>query len=332
VPPPVHLGTVIKMVEIACPRCSSSEADKVGSDVFVCSHCQTRFIVDHGRAKLPDAHMTPAAAKSGRGPAVALALGGVVLIAALVLVMTVSSSERRPSLESDQVTSAPSTPSAPAPSAPSPTSPRSTKPKISPAVVAAPPPPSATLEATVPGKTSIGGHFWLATYHNTGTAPIGRPAIVVSLFDGSGARVGEERGYARRDYLRPGESTTVFALARKPPKYERAEVAIVEPQAPSYTAEPIDLQVRDHVVNNRGRGRSDVIGTVENQSDTAVDFVQLLVVGRNDAGDPVAFGKAFATDKDLAPGESSGFKVRLGTWVIEDPKTVEVVAFGRPGR
>jgi len=319
------------MVEIACPRCSSSEADKVGPDVFVCSHCQTRFIVDHGRAKLPDAHMTPSAAKNSRGPAIALGVGGAAFVAALVVLLALTS---RSSDHEGHVGGAPSSPSTPA-SSPQQTpasASRSTTPKVSPAVVTAPPPPSATLEATVPGKTSIGGHFWLATYHNTGPAPIGRPAIVVSLFDGSGARVGEERGYARRDYLRPGESTTVLALSSDPPEYERAEVTLVEPQAPRHTAEPIDLQVRENVVNNRGRGRSDVIGTVENQSDTAVNFVKLLVVGRNDAGDPVAFGEAFATDKDLAPGESSGFKVSLGTWVIEDPKTIEVVAFGRPGR
>ncbi len=322
------------MVEIACPRCSSSEADKVGPDVFVCSHCQTRFIVDHGRAKLPDGHMTPAAAKRGRTPMLALGLGVGAFVAALVVVLGLSSSD---STAPERTVAMPEVANAPSPliTSPPPSPPSSsisTRPTVSPSVVAAPPPPSATLEATVRGETSIGGHFWLATYRNTGEAPIGRPAIVVSLFDGSGARVGEERGYAYRDYLGPGESTTVHAMSRKPPKYERAEVTIVDPQVPSFSREPVNLEVREHTVNNLGRGRSHVIGTVENSSETAVDFVKIMVVGRNDAGDPVAYGTAYATDKDLGPGESSGFKVNLGTWVVEDPKTIEAIAFGRPSR
>ncbi len=321
------------MVEIACPRCSSSEADQVGADVFVCAHCQTRFIVDHGRARLPDGRATPSAAKSGgKGAAIALAGGGLlVLISAVAFFLLEKSDvdERSPSSQPSQMVLTDEVPGAKA-SSPSHAAP--TTPPPAPSVVAAPPPPTAALEVTMPGKTSIGGHFWLATYKNTGETAIGRPAIAVSLFDSSGARVGEERGYARRDYLRPGESTTVLALSSKPPKYERAEVTVLDPKAPSFAAAPIDLQVRENSVNNRGHGRSDVVGTIENHTDTPVTFARIMVVGRNEAGDPVAFGESFATTKDLAPGETSGFKVSLGTWVIDDPKTIEVVAFGRPGR
>ena len=313
------------MIEIACPRCSSSDAEKVAPDVFVCSHCHTRYIVDHGHARLPEGQVRTAVAPAkGR---IALLVAGVVGLAIIgggaSSLVTVPKSPPAPTASANvaprqiPLSSGPKVPSnrPPVPSS------RSEMP--------APKLPKAELGATSMGKTSIGGHFWLVTYKNSGEVAIVRPSVTVSLFDNNDARVGEQQGYAARDYLRPGESTTVLVLSSKPPAYTRAELS-ADPNTDSYTSEPLDLEVREHVVNPQSGGRSEVVGTVHNQTDLAAQFIHVLIVGRNDAGDPVAYSNTFASVKHLPPGEQSGFKANLGTWVIEPPKTIEVSAFGRP--
>jgi len=317
------LEAVVKMVEIACPRCSSSEAEKVGPDVFVCRHCHTRYIVDHGHARLPDGNATPSARRSGSASSVMLGAGLVLLLlgagAGYFLINTAEPppEDYRPAIQLPDIAATP------------PASTKPYSPSISKAEDVEPPPePSATLDNSVKGETSIGGHYWLSTYRNTGEVPIERPSVIVSLFDKDGARVGEQPGYAGRTYLRPGESTTILALSAKPPTYEHAEVTAAEPSVARYTKPVIDIQVREHVVNPLGNDRSDVVGTVDNTTEGAVDFIKIVVVGRDKDGNPVAFSESYASDKDLGPGESSGFKVTLGTWLIEPPETIEVSAFG----
>ncbi len=312
------------MIEIACPRCSSSEAEKVAPDVFVCSHCHTRYIVDHGHARLPEGQQlrTAGAPAKGRIALIVTGIVGLLLAGGLASYMAVSKSPptRTGSANIEtpplQLSNDPET--------------RSQRPPVpSRSEMPTPKLPKAELGAAIKGITSIGGHFWLVTYKNSGEVAIARPSVAVSLFDEGGARVGEERGYATRDYLRPGESTTVLVLSSKPPAYARAELS-ADPSTDSYTSAPLDLEVREHVVNPQSGGRSEVVGTVHNQTDVAAQFIHVLVVGRNDAGDPVAYSSTFASVKNLAPGDQSGFKADLGTWVIEPPTTLEVSAFGRP--
>ncbi|MCA9663832.1 MAG: FxLYD domain-containing protein [Myxococcales bacterium] len=312
------------MVEIACPRCSSTEAEQANQGVFVCSHCHTRFIVDHGQARLPDQHATTsAAATPSSGRLVALVVSGVavaILIVGGVVAALFTSADG--GADSRAVRRSPLTRTDPQGSS------RSTPP---PAISAVPQvEPKATLVNSLAGQTSIGGHFWLATYRNDGEVTLRKPAATASLFDEGGKRVGEQRGYSQREELPPGESATILILVSKPPKYARAEINIDDPQV-HRGAESVALKVQDHVVNPGAIAGKDVVGTIVNDSDTAVRFAKVIVVGRNEAGEPVDFAYAYATDKDLAPGESSGFKATLNTWQIAPPKTIEVRAFGRPG-
>ncbi len=317
------------MIEIACPRCSSSEAEKVAPDVFVCSHCHTRYIVDHGHARLAESRVhTVVAPAKGR---IALLVAGIVgLVFAGGIAGYLLMSPRSPPTRTGPVGVEPLQIPVSSGQASNPRAPSSRPPVPSTRLeMPAPTPPTAELGATSKGKTSIGGHFWLVTYKNSGEVAIARPSVAIGLFNEDGARVGEERGYATRDYLRPGESTTILVLSSKPPAYTRTEFSI-DPSVSRYASEPLDLEVREHVVNPQSGSRSEIVGTVHNQTDVSAQFIHVLVIGRNDAGDPVAYSSTFATTKNLAPGEQSGFKVRLGTWVIEPPKTLEVSAFGRP--
>jgi hypothetical protein len=313
------------MVEIACPRCSSTEAEQANQGVFVCSHCHTRFIVDHGQARLPDQHATSsAAATASGGRLVALAVAGslfaLLLVGGVVARVLASSDTGADRPRADR--RSPATRTDP---------PASSRSSLPPAISAAPQvEPKASLVNSLAGQTRIGGHFWLATYRNDGEVTLRKPAATASLFDEDGKRVGEQRGYSQREELPPGESATILILASKPPKYARAEINIDDPQV-HRGAESIALKVQEHVVNPGAIAGKDVVGTIVNESETAVRFAKVIVVGRNDKGEPVDFAYAYATDKDLGPGESSGFKATLNTWQIAPPKTIEVRAFARPG-
>ena len=72
------------------------------------------------------------------------------------------------------------------------------------------------------------------------------------------------------------------------------------------------------------------MGTVRNETDGELKFIKVVAIGRDGGGNPVGFGTSYATSSTLAAGAESGFKVRCGVWHLEDPKTWEVVAFGKP--
>ncbi len=189
---------------------------------------------------------------------------------------------------------------------------------------------SASLGQVTQGTNSTGAIFWLADYVNDGGLPITRPAVIVSLFDESGARVGEQVGHARVSTLAPGARTTVLVLITSPPAYARADVQVRAPTSSRFATAVAEANVVEHRTEPSFGNRVQVVGTVQNDTTTPLRFVSVVVVGRNAAGAPVSFGYAFASTHDLAPGQSSGFQVRLGTFETETPATYDVSASGRP--
>ena len=191
-------------------------------------------------------------------------------------------------------------------------------------------PPTAELRGVRAGKTRIGGHFWLARYVNTGAAPIVRPAARVNLMDAHGRSVGEQVGYAQRSYLAPGQETPLLILASKPPRYARAEVTLVAPQAPRFEAPLLTLKVRESAVGRAALGPA-LVGTVTNPTNQAVRFAQVQVVGLDKKGELALLGHAYASPYDLAPGKESTFQVPIGTFSIGKVARYTVSAFGRGG-
>jgi hypothetical protein len=189
----------------------------------------------------------------------------------------------------------------------------------------------AELKGTVKGEVAAtGAHFWLTTYVNAGENPIDKPAVVVSLFDESGARTGEQAGWAERDVLEPGESAPVLVMVGQPPRYARAEVVPREPTPPRYPSTQMPVVVTEHTVQPQAFGnRRSVVGTVKNERDGALKFVKIVAVGRDATGKIVSYATSFATKKVLGPGEESGFKVDMGTFELAEPVRYELSAMGR---
>jgi len=324
------------MVEIACPRCNSTDVAASAGDTYTCNHCHTKFFVERGRTRMqgehggwaagqapPIAH-APRPAPSGRGALVAVVVAGLVAVGIAAAVMTTVRQTMETHVETLSKSVVSGTPAK---------SGEIGKTKSKGGVVEVKPVPhgKAELSGTVKGEVaSTGAHFWLTTYANVGETPIDKPAVVVSLFDESGTRTGEQAGWAEREVLEPGESAPVLVMVGYPPRYTRAEVVPREPTPPRYPSKQMPVVVTEHTVQPKafGKGRS-VIGTVKNEREGTLKFVKIVAVGRDAAGKIVSYATSFATKKVLGPGEESGFKVEMGTFELAEPVRYELSAMGR---
>jgi DNA-directed RNA polymerase subunit RPC12/RpoP len=322
---------MVQMVEIACPRCGSTVSHAGVGGTFQCAHCETRFLVAQAAGGARSVTIVQA---GGARVGVVAAVACLVVVAAGTagfLAMrapaseavaarpvrvevaardggqaaTVEKSEKIEKIEKIEASAA----------------------------AAAPPPPQATLEGTRHGKTSIGGEFWLTTYVNSGEVAIEGPAAVVSMFDETDRRVGEETGYAVASVLAPGDKVPLMVLAAKPPKYARVEVAPAPPRPRGYSAAPLPMKVREMSVQAGSFGRPEAVGTVVNEGDAAAAFTKVTVIGRSSSGEMVSYASGFATTTSaIAPGEESGFKISMGTWEVEEPATYEAFALAQSAR
>lgn len=287
-------------------------------DTYQCAHCHTRFVLERPAAGAPRTVVIQAAPV--QRSAVVLILVGVLLAAAAAAIVLLRSGGGTTSpspVRGDPVVAVSTPADAAAPAVPF---------KAVAAEVTAPDPPKAELEGTRRGETSIGGHFWLTTYVNVGTVPIGRPSVTVSLFDEGGKRVGEERGYAEVPVLAPGDRAPVLVLASKPPKYSRADLS-VDPQPQGYESPALPLTVREMTVQSGSFRQTEAVGTVVNEGDGPVDFAQVVVMGRDAEGALVSYAHGYTTVTALAPGVDSGFKISMGTWELEKATSYEAIAF-----
>lgn len=223
-------------------------------------------------------------------------------------------------------------PSAPAvgTNAPSPIAPASGAPPIPfTAPVAAE--PSARIVRTTEATTSIGGRFFLVEVENTGTLPLVRPSVLVSGFDTAGARVAEQPGYLAQSRLEPRASGVVLALISEPPAGAvRYEVRMGELRTDDYTGPDVAATVVESNERPSAGAMHDLVGTVRNDTASPMRFVHVVAVGRDPAGVAVSFADGYASITQLGPGESSGFRLSVGTFEQARPARWEIVSFGRP--
>ncbi|MBK8265487.1 MAG: hypothetical protein IPK80_29685 [Nannocystis sp.] len=327
---------MVQMVEIACPRCGSTVSHAGVGGTFQCAHCETRFLVAQAAGGGRSVTIVQQGGARGGGAVVAAVVLGAVVVAAMAAgFLAIRSSADAPVRASSS-----------RPVAAARVDGGSERGKIeeiekiekiekieaSPAA-APPPPPQATLEGTRHGKTSIGGEFWLTTYVNSGEVAIEGPAAVVSMFDETDRRVGEETGYAVASVLAPGDKVPLMVLAAKPPKYARVEVAPAPPRPRGYAAAPLPMKVREMSVQAGSFGRSEAVGTVVNEGEAAAAFTKVTVIGRSSSGEMVSYASGFATTTSaIAPGDESGFKISMGTWEVEAPATYEAFALAQSAR
>lgn len=290
-----------------CPSCGSKDVRNEGDGMLKCRHCDTLFMHD-------PSGLDPVQPSEQANPMVPtiLAGGGLLVIVAVVAAVRGGSPPTPPV-----------TPDLPPIEMPSVAAPRVTS-----AAAEAPEAPKAEVSALHQGETSIGGAFWIVHYENTGTVPIHKPNALVSLFDDAGNRVAEQRSWSKLEALAPGEETPVLVLISEPPDFARAEVTLPKPEPLTRAARQVPLQVSPLSTRADSGFAVKVTGTVTNPHEHGIRFTYLVLTGKNDAGEVIAYADGMPSSHSLDAGGESGFEMRCCTFGSETPSTFEVFAVG----
>lgn len=185
------------------------------------------------------------------------------------------------------------------------------------------------IEHQVSGTTRHGGRYWIFELVNLAEADMLRPGVMVSLFDADGQRLAEQGGWSFHQRLKTGEKTQVLVFIDEPPATATSETITPMASLTSIMANnQLAITVKDHIINEKN-GQFEVIGDVLNEHDTAVKFPRVVVVPLDAAGRAIGLGQSFSTQKALESGEVSGFKVRLGTFMVGEPDSWLIYALAQ---
>ncbi len=181
----------------------------------------------------------------------------------------------------------------------------------------------------VSGTTSQGGQYWILGIQNNSESTLSRPGVMLSLFNEQGKRIEEQGGWSLREMLEPGEKSVVLVYVNEVPiESHKHELNAFSSQSKLYGSEQVEINVTDFSVAKKNKS-FELIGDVVNNHDFAVKYVRLMAVAYDINGKPIGTGNAFSSVKDLAPNQSSGFKVKVGTFLQGEPDTWRVWALGR---
>lgn len=186
-----------------------------------------------------------------------------------------------------------------------------------------------TIQSQVRGKISNGGQYWIFGVQNTGDKTMVRPGVMVSLFNAQGKRVVEQGGWSAQEQLEPGEKTSVLVFLSEPPAGTvEQKVTPLASEPSQFNLKEVPVKVLDYTVTRKNQ-QFEIIGDVVNNHDSRVKYVRVIAVAYNAAGEPIGTGNAYSTEKHLAPNQGSGFKIRVGTFLTDEPDSWQFLALAR---
>ncbi len=199
-----------------------------------------------------------------------------------------------------------------------------------PVIVETPPEPKTAAEYRDVGASNFSdGRMWIGRYFNTGETVIGSGGVTLSLFDEGGKRLVEQAGYLNVDWLEPGQFTLVHIWVPKVPAFARSEIKVKCEPVSDYVVKPLAIAIAEQSVRKSSTFSSEFVGTVKNTNKGTVQFIKIVVYGYDDKGAPSCVAYGYATEKELAPGEESGFSVSLGGINVGTPVRFVAQAFAR---
>lgn len=290
-----------------CEACGGRQADKNRAGLLVCAYCGSTHL-------LPESSIDEQAEPNRRPKWFLWGVPLVVLFA--VIWYRVPSQKTTPQ---ERISQSPSTIKTPVVNA------QTTQ---KPAAEALPATVTMGVLSSQTAKTTSGGQYWVFQIKNTSDHMVYRPRVVVSLFDAADARVAEQSGWTHRSVMAPGAEETVMVYMKELPQdSSRQEILAMGDTSTFLEPNQQSLKVSDYQVKPQ-RNRFELVGDVTNPHDHTLRFIKVVAVAKNAAGQPVGVANAYATQKELAPGASSGFKVSAGTFMTEAPSDWSVFAIG----
>jgi hypothetical protein len=186
--------------------------------------------------------------------------------------------------------------------------------------------PRIEVNNQVQGTTNNGSLFWIVELKNNGTTMVRDISVVISLFDEIGQRIEEKKGWPLVKFLSPQQATEAVLSVKKPIKgYSRIEIHAHAKKAFASDVSQVLIDVEKFIVNQQ-KNQFEIIGEFSNLSNFNLINVNVIAVGLDLNGVPVAYGYKYASRIELARQELTGFKVNVYSYIAKQPIKWKVIA------
>ena len=170
-------------------------------------------------------------------------------------------------------------------------------------------PPQAAFTQISELPDSIGNIYFIGMYKNTGTVVIGKPKVMVTLYEGE-KKVFQSHGYAQVDFLFPKEEVPVVVLCSKPPKYSRY-VHSHTPEVPyshQDVFKPKLTFLNTKIQPGKYKGGYTLIGEIKNEDSMGFKYVNIGGVILNKDKKFIGHGSAYISQDKLSPTDYAPFQ------------------------
>ena len=184
------------------------------------------------------------------------------------------------------------------------------------------------------GITSNQDKYWIVTIKNQSQQPVARAGVVISLYDETGQRIEEQKGYVKRKILAPDAQASVLVLVQKAPKFAKAEFSTFAAKPLSFDKPYAKLEIASFITKKTKYSEkfTEIIGDVYNPNDFQVDYTKIVVLAKDEKGQTIGIADGYATHSSLKPKAKSGFKVTIGAFQVKPENKFEVYAIGQEHR
>jgi len=184
------------------------------------------------------------------------------------------------------------------------------------------------------GVTVNGDSYWITSIVNEGEQTAVRAGVVISLYNKSGQRIEEQKGYAKIKFLKPGQNADVLILIQKAPTYAKVELSAFSVKQSSFDKPYEKLEIANYIAKKASYSNkfTDIIGDVYNPNDFQVDYTKVIVIAKDEKGQTIGIADGYPTHPSIKAKEKSGFKVTIGTFLIKPASSYLLYAIGQKHR
>ncbi|MCB1141286.1 MAG: hypothetical protein H7A24_01145 [Leptospiraceae bacterium] len=163
--------------------------------------------------------------------------------------------------------------------------------------------------------------YYYGFYKNTGTVDLDKPSIQINFYDEKGGIVDTVNGYGFKSILRPGEKTSILALASDGKKFSRYEI-LTSPKKPFYYPESVKIKLHSTRLTREANKSYEIIGIAENIDTKPAKFVHINGILFSEDKKILSISSTFTSQKILKPKDQSVFKLTF--YGVEESKSYEL--------
>jgi len=194
--------------------------------------------------------------------------------------------------------------------------------------IAPEPEPRAELEAL--NVITTGKHTWAYGFvKNTGSIPIEKPRVDLSLFDEKDSDAGGGFSYAAFELLEPGMRAPLSMVVKGyKGKHARYQAKVGARKLYSRKRRLAKLSIHDQKLTKGDYGRMTFYARIRNDDSLLVKFAQAVVVFYDKQDRVIGVSTGYAKNKELLPGKDTPVEVGVYSPSRQAPTRYEAFASG----